>query len=524
MPDAARVAQAQALEVPLILQGAKAVDESGHRELFKENATTTLVFENGAVLNLRSKVTVGQTIFIHNTQNGREMLCNVVEAPPENEPGHTELQFTTADPEFWQLNPQQPEAGAQNPPAAPETKEQLEAPNEDNLAMMSESTSKIHLPNMVTPGKESGQSLREELVPAHEMVPNSSAAPSVPVPDFEPAATTNSLPTEPTGEQIDAALRQMSGAARAASPLEGADALAHEQTGAEPARDEQKHLAALMERDARLAKFAAFKEKQQAEKIQRDATPRDSTRGGPASTPEDESTREPEPAWAKATLSDKLITGKNATYATIGASALIAVALVFVWHAMRDSFIHPSDAPAASATARPTPTAAPGPSPAVVAAIPPAATASPKAPQPMVVATPKAARVARPPAEVRVAMNRDDSAAGTDAGRSRGQKQGGAGAANIIPARVLSQPQPTLPPWAVDMEVDGVVTMDVTIDENGNVAETKVLSGPRGLQREAERALSLWEFIPAKSDGKPMPWHLTISVDFLPPPPPKRVP
>jgi len=74
------------------------------------------------------------------------------------------------------------------------------------------------------------------------------------------------------------------------------------------------------------------------------------------------------------------------------------------------------------------------------------------------------------------------------------------------------------------MEVDGVVTMDVTIDENGNVGETKVLSGPRALQREAERALSLWEFIPAKSDGKPMPWHLTISVDFLPPPPPKRVP
>ena len=40
MPDAARIAQAQALEVPLVLKGAKPDDGTGRRELFTENATT----------------------------------------------------------------------------------------------------------------------------------------------------------------------------------------------------------------------------------------------------------------------------------------------------------------------------------------------------------------------------------------------------------------------------------------------------------------------------------------------------
>jgi TonB family protein len=533
MPDAARIAQAQTLEVPLILQGAKTAEGTDRRELFKENATTSLVFDNGAVLNLRSKLDVGQAVFIHNEQNGREILSKVVEVPREGEPGFTELEFTTAAPEFWNVNEQRTEASAQNPQAAAEkaeTKEQPEAPAEDSLAMMGETASQIHLPNMIAPGKESGVPLREELVPAHEMVPNSSAPPSAPDPSFEPAATTESHSTEPTGEQIDAALRQMSSAVRAASPPEGAQA-----PGGEPEHgSDHKHLAALMERDARFAKFAAFKEKQ-AEKIQRDAEAKDAGKGaandGTAGAREYERTSEPQADRPAVTLSEKLTTGKNATYAAIGAAALIAVALVFVWHAMRGVFIHPSEASVASATEQPKPTVAPASnpetpedSPAIAAAIPPTATASAKAPQPIVVAAPKAEPAARAHAEARMATNRDEATARTDAARSRDRKQGVLGAAEIIPPKVLSQPLPTLPPWAVGIQVDGVVTMDVTIDEKGNVAETKVLSGPRPLQREAERALGLWQFQPAQSGGKPTSSHMTLSVEFLPPPPPKRFP
>lgn len=516
MPDAARIAQAHALEVPLILQGAKTVEGTDRRELFKEEATTTLVFENGAVLNLRCKLAVGQTVFIHNTQNGREILCKVVEAPHEGEPGFTDLEFSTADPEFWNADAARSQPVAQNPSAAaekPETNRQPEAPAEDSLAMMSETASNIHLPNMVKPGQEAERPLplREELVPAHEMVPNSSAAPTVDVPSFEPAATTESHPTEPTGEQIDAALKQMSGAAHAASSPDGA----------EPEHaDDQKHLSALMERDARLAKFAAFKEKQ-AEKLQRDAAAKGAAKGPSAGALEAESAIETEDVRAKVPLSEKLMTGKNATYVTIGAAVVIVVLLGFIWNAMRGVFIHPSDAPVASVTPQPKP-ATPDALPAIAAAIPPANTASAKPPQPIVVPTPKATLAPRAHAEIRTSPSRREAAAVSDVAASSGQSLGGSSAGEIIPARVVSQPQPTLPPWAKDMEVDGVVTMDVTINESGNVTETKVLSGPRALQHEAERALSLWEFVPGRSGGKATSSHITLSVQFLPPAPPKR--
>jgi TonB family protein len=539
MPDAARIAQAQALEVPIILQGAKTADESGHRELFKENATTTLVFENGAVLHLRAKLAVGQTVFIHNTQNGREILCKVLEAPGEGELGLTDLEFTTAAPDFWDANShvgaQPSDSGAQNSTAAneqPESHVPSDVPGDDPLAMMLETASKIDVPSMTKPGTDSGGPLREELMPAHEMAPDPSGA-AAPVPDFEPAATANSPASEPSGEQIDAALKQMSGAARAASPLAGSDAVAPAGADADHAQDE-KHIAALMERDARLAKFAAFKEKQ-AEKIQKDAAAKDAAKGpakeGPERAKELEGASEPRPFQAKAGLVEMLTTGKNATYVTIAAAVLIAVAGGFIWHAMRGAFVSDNDQPTASAPAQPK-SASPAPAnpatpgPTTEGASAPAAVAAPAAS-----ATRKTRTVSErsetahaSEAEGATSAAGDEVASNADATASKHRGSAEANNGAIVPARVLSQPQPTLPPWAVDVQVDGVVTLDVTVDEKGNVSETKVLAGPRPLQREAERAVGLWQFAPARSGGKPTSAHLTLSVEFLPPPPPKRFP
>ncbi len=505
MPDAARIAQAQALEVPIVLQGAHDADESGKRELFTENATTILVFDNGAVLNVRSKLTVGQTVFIHNTQNGREVLCKVLEAPPEGETGYTDLEFATPAPDFWNADshadPQQADAAVQNSEAAeeqPDTHEQHEpAATDDTLAMMHSTASRIDVPSMTAPNKESGVPLREELMAAHEMAPDPSAASApVPVPDFEPAATTNSPATEPTGEQIDAALKRMSGAAQAAAPLDAMEP--------ENAQDE-KHIAALMARDARLAKFAAFKEKQ-AQQPQKDATAKEAGKGAAKEasdgSKELEVASKPKSTVMELSLLDRLTTGKNATYLTIAAAVLIAVAIGFIWHVMGGAFVHPSEPPAAVAPAQPM---SPATNPAVNS---PAGTREPNT------------APARPwRAETRTAPNPEE--AGDAAQRKHRRAEASSGV--IEPALVLWQPQPTLPPWAVGVQIDGVVTLDALIDEKGNVAETRVLSGPRALQREAERAIELWVFEPARSDGKGIPSHLTLSVRFLPPPP-KRFP
>ncbi len=509
MPDPARIAHAEALEIPVIIQGAITVPGTDKREIFSENATTILVFEDGAMLQLRSKVAVGQVIFLHNAQNGKQVLCKVLEAPPEGQGGHTHIEFNTPAPGFWLTAAAERQASEQNSKAttAPD------AHPEDDLAMMSGTVSNIVAKDMTSPAKESGQPLREEVMPAFEMAPSSAPDPSVHIPDFEPAVVVAASPLaarEPTGQQIDAALKQMSDAGKIAETAEGAEA---------DSPDEQKHLAALMERDARLAKFAAFKERQ-AEQTAKDAASRAAGKGTPnaaaAETPYEDHESDAKSPWRKATFADKLTTGKNATYVTIAAAVLIAVAIGFIWHTMRGT-IMPADT-SESAAVQPKPAA-----PVAADANAPAANVGAPASAPKSTYAP-AAMAARAPASERTASSRNNYAPDADAAPSRSRTQIAGNSGPIIPARILSQPQPTLPPWAVGIQVDGVVTMDVIIDEHGGVGATKVLSGPRPLQREAERALSLWEFEPATSGGKPTASHMTLSVQFLPPPPPKRFP
>jgi len=85
---------------------------------------------------------------------------------------------------------------------------------------------------------------------------------------------------------------------------------------------------------------------------------------------------------------------------------------------------------------------------------------------------------------------------------------------SFVPPKIISEPQPGFPTWANGIDLDPVVRLDALIDEKGNVTETKVLSGPRILQREAEKAVALWIFEPATSDGKPVPTHLVLTVEF----------
>jgi outer membrane biosynthesis protein TonB len=78
----------------------------------------------------------------------------------------------------------------------------------------------------------------------------------------------------------------------------------------------------------------------------------------------------------------------------------------------------------------------------------------------------------------------------------------------------VSQTQPEIPGWAIGLDVDPVVKLDVLIDEKGNLVEAKPISGPRVLQASAQRAVALWVFEPGFSDGKPAATHMTLTVEF----------
>jgi protein TonB len=54
------------------------------------------------------------------------------------------------------------------------------------------------------------------------------------------------------------------------------------------------------------------------------------------------------------------------------------------------------------------------------------------------------------------------------------------------------------------MRTTGVVRVDITIDENGDVAEVQKTSGPPLLQGAAKDAIKKWRFKPFVRDGQPV--------------------
>src|ERR1700720_4116118 len=70
--------QPVALEVPVTVNGARAVAGSNKREPFSESTKTVLIFGHGAVLRLSSSVAPGQLLFLTNEKTKKEVVCQVV--------------------------------------------------------------------------------------------------------------------------------------------------------------------------------------------------------------------------------------------------------------------------------------------------------------------------------------------------------------------------------------------------------------------------------------------------------------
>ena len=62
--------------------------------------------------------------------------------------------------------------------------------------------------------------------------------------------------------------------------------------------------------------------------------------------------------------------------------------------------------------------------------------------------------------------------------------------------------------------VSGNVLIDALIDASGNVTTMKVVSGPALLQQAAMEALQNWKYQPAQLNRKPVPMHLTVTIQF----------
>jgi len=81
-------------------------------------------------------------------------------------------------------------------------------------------------------------------------------------------------------------------------------------------------------------------------------------------------------------------------------------------------------------------------------------------------------------------------------------------------ARLLSSVSPVYPPLAKNVHVAGDVRIDASVDATGHVSTMKVVSGPALLRQAAVDALGQWKYEPATVDGKPVPMHLTVIIQF----------
>jgi periplasmic protein TonB len=100
--DSAIKQQPVALEVPVSVNGARAVDGSDKREPFSESTKTVLIFGSGAVIRLSSSVAPGQLLFLTNERTKKEVVCQVVKSKNyRSVSGYVELEFTEPVVGFW---------------------------------------------------------------------------------------------------------------------------------------------------------------------------------------------------------------------------------------------------------------------------------------------------------------------------------------------------------------------------------------------------------------------------------------
>jgi len=81
-------------------------------------------------------------------------------------------------------------------------------------------------------------------------------------------------------------------------------------------------------------------------------------------------------------------------------------------------------------------------------------------------------------------------------------------------ARLLHGIPPVYPPIAKSQRISGDVKLDALVDATGHVTTMKIVSGPVLLHQAAMDAVHQWRYQPAMLDGKPVPMHLTVTVQF----------
>jgi TonB family protein len=85
---------------------------------------------------------------------------------------------------------------------------------------------------------------------------------------------------------------------------------------------------------------------------------------------------------------------------------------------------------------------------------------------------------------------------------------------DVKQAHLISSTQPAYPMLAKSQHIEGNVRVDALVDVTGRVSSVHVVSGPALLHQSAMDAVRKWKYEPATLDAKPVPMHLTVTLQF----------
>ena len=81
-------------------------------------------------------------------------------------------------------------------------------------------------------------------------------------------------------------------------------------------------------------------------------------------------------------------------------------------------------------------------------------------------------------------------------------------------AAAVSKPQPEYSAIAKQLHLEGAVTLNAYVTEEGTVEKVETVSGNPVLVRSAEDALKRWKFNKQTEDGKPVKFVASVTFNF----------
>jgi periplasmic protein TonB len=497
-----------ALEVPVIATGARPGDGGGQRELFTEETTTVLVFENGAVIRLSAAVAAGQLLFLTHKESRREVVAQVTckrDFRPTN--CYVEVEFSEPAPGFWGVEL------SGHPQLLPATAQQKEAAElvQGSRIVSGKQSEAAPAPRVdeVERLKQEVEALRKQLrsVQTQAVAENPPRLPA-------PAAT----PTSASAPAADAAPREDSPkppAARAQVPA-GSASLS---SPAAPHPPGEREIAASFEEKPFPRQDIRVNRKKPV--VQRSLKPRLTPRGN----------LRPEARRAGLLFLVLLVGVAGAAWylnwipwlmppkkpAIQAVSSRPVPAASFAPQKPAD--IHPDSGkpmqPAGAATSQLVVPSTAASLPAHVEGAKPSVLAERESSvsNGHAVAEPSLAQrsALTPAAAKRIAPGSSEKTVST-------ASQPASSDGPVVPPKLIKSVRAVASPHALqyfDKSNTVTVTLDALVDVSGAVKSMKVLAGPASLHHAAMKALKQYRYAPARQNGKRVAAHVTVAIKFL---------